>query len=173
MKPLKQTVWTEDDGNCLAAAICSILEMDIEQFPEMPPVCPEWQKITTDWLNSIGWHVVFVDYPPEMIKGYHLMIGHIGGDENKYHCVVGFDGKVVHDPSPFRDENSEPIKNPCIGILHKILNTPINPFEQYQSHSYEEGYLQGLKYRYHEDERPKHYKIKYHDSRNPNIQCNL
>lgn len=85
MIPLTQTVHTDDDGNCLAASICSILELDIDTFPVLPPVCPDWDVRTNEFLNSIGYHLYLVNYPMDKIKGYHIIIGTIGKDR---HCVV-------------------------------------------------------------------------------------
>ena len=106
MKPVDQTLFGPDDGNCLQAAIASVLELELEQVPDFANEYdePEWHDRLNEWLvRWYGMWLVFVandgqTKPP----GYHL----IGSDRimeamgAPAHVVVGFNGEQVHDPYP-------------------------------------------------------------------------
>ena len=90
------------DG-CYAAALASITEIPLDDFPQ-----PEPGEISQDrfygyrnrvlkFLWSRGWFLAYIpkDFPP---KGYSVISGM--SPRNIGHCCVALDGKVVHDPYP-------------------------------------------------------------------------
>ena len=105
MKPVPQTKLhnpPEQNGNCLAAALASLLELDISEVPEFEDMEGDswWFKLI-DWLHSIGFHLVVWDqeihYP-----GFYI----VGGTSPRgdfLHSVIYENGKLVHDPHPSGD----------------------------------------------------------------------
>jgi hypothetical protein len=117
---IKQTIHTPTDGNCLAASLASILENNIEDYPTLPN-SGQWYQVLQSFLHSLGYNLVLIEGPHEsVLTGYHLIIGY-NESSGHMHCVVGKDGKVVHDPSPVRDENSKPLEDPYYGIISKLF----------------------------------------------------
>lgn len=120
MKPTKQTIYTCDDGNCLAASLASILENNIDDYPQLPND-KSWYPLINDYLNKLGYTLLLIEGVSEFaLKGFHLIIGYNESSGMK-HCVVGKDGKVVFDPSPFRDQNSKPLTEIYYGFITKII----------------------------------------------------
>lgn len=102
MIPVHQTLFGDGKGNCVQAALASILEMDLEDVPNVIQSRYWWEALN-QWLKGFGLEVVEVlaggDFVP---AGYHL----IGGQSprgNFNHVVVGHNGKMVHDPHPDGD----------------------------------------------------------------------
>lgn len=120
MIKIKQTIHTENDGNCLAACLASILENNIDDYPQLPNN-GTWYEIINKHLHDIGYNLVLIEGPhTSALHGYHLIIGDSETTE-KLHCVVGKNGIVVHDPSPYRNHNSQPLKNIYYGIISKVF----------------------------------------------------
>jgi len=87
-------------GNCLAAAVASILGISIEQVPEFEEMENYWRpfvEFPTQFGRRLTYHPP--THPP---KG--LSIGTVTSPRfpNETHAVVCLDGKVVHDPHPSR-----------------------------------------------------------------------
>ena len=101
MKPVYQTEFGGEKGNCFAACLASVFEIPIEAAPDLWAGEQRglyWVQIVNDWLKPRGlWYcdVKFLGISP---KGYHL----IGGQSARglSHAVVGFNGEMVHDPHP-------------------------------------------------------------------------
>lgn len=105
MKPVMQTRLGAD-GNCFEACIASILEIPLEEVPDLGGAAtPEkWATIINVWLAKRGLQYVELDYQEDgdalwrCISTYHIIIGH--ELRGVYHAVVGKNGKPVHDPYP-------------------------------------------------------------------------
>jgi hypothetical protein len=86
-------------GNCLAAAIASVLEIPIDEVPafeehyDLPD--DEWFDLLYDFLDGRQLEALYTDRPP---KGY--AIAHGVGSTGIRHSVVVLDGEFVHDPHP-------------------------------------------------------------------------
>ncbi len=130
MKPVKQTIYTETEGNCLAACLATIIENDIEDYPELPNTF-NWVKSINNFLHKIGWNLIIVDQDQKVnsithrdgcLAGLYIMIG-FNAKSNLRHAVIckGNARKVIFDPSPFRNENSEPLTDCYYAIVQKIL----------------------------------------------------
>jgi hypothetical protein len=119
VKPVFQTRANFVDGNCFAAAVASILELD--EIPEIDPRplgCPEaeiakWQQEWTDWFTARGfrWYAYSWDTPEENLRYAsstylpEYVIANIGVNGNAHyggagHAVVFRRGVPVHDPIP-------------------------------------------------------------------------
>ena len=115
MKPVKQTTFGDgsdgtESGNCMAAAIASILELPLE---EVPNFCQhkDWYQRLCDWLRPRGYAYLEMvvqedmrapdfDWTPYHVStlGYHLIVGPAA--RGLMHVVVGYAGRTVHDPHP-------------------------------------------------------------------------
>ncbi len=105
MKPVNQTKMTPPDGNCFAACVASILELPLKEVPNYITTEGTWWGKWNKWLKPRGLYLLEVakgnPETEEFVKGYHIITGSsFSGDWN--HSVVGFNGEIVHDPSPKR-----------------------------------------------------------------------
>lgn len=116
MKPILQTKF-DKEGNCLAACIASILEIDINEIPDLPDEpAGEWFLIINEFLNPRGYYYLTVDVLDDRmpILGYHIMQGMT---KKGYHAVVGKNKIVVHDPTGTIKELSDV----SYGLLVKVI----------------------------------------------------
>lgn len=106
MKPVHQTKFGNTDGNCLAACIASILEVELESLPNFHG--KDWQERWCEWLRPRGlflWRMDapeggFTEHPPgwTILSGQSPRAEELG--EQWLHATVAFDGETVHDPHP-------------------------------------------------------------------------
>lgn len=120
MKPVDQTQFEDGKGNCLAACLASILELNIEDVPELLP--KTGQESTMDsWLASRGYQVLRMHFMDEE----SLQEVHFANNGPKLYCILsgisprktkeglvkfhatvgeigGYGVKIVHDPHPSR-----------------------------------------------------------------------
>jgi len=106
MTPIDQTILDTVKGDCVPACIASVLEIPIE---DVPNVCllyeDSWGQHLNDFLRRYGIYMISLPVASceEMavpLLGYHLMGGpSIRGVK---HCVVGKNGRMIHDPHPSR-----------------------------------------------------------------------
>ena len=104
MTPLTQTKLHIDsrNGNCLATALASILEISVSRVPEFENMGDDWFVEMLKWLESIG--LDLVQWQHEVVlPGYYLVMGTSPRDEKINHQVIYKNGELVHDPHPSRD----------------------------------------------------------------------
>ena len=102
MIPIDQTLFKQDgvSGNCMQAAVASLMEMPLEQVPHFahsgsPEVC--WD-LFEDWFNEQGYTVRFSGIVDKNCN--YLAAGPtVRGTQ---HMVVMHGDKVIHDPHPSR-----------------------------------------------------------------------
>lgn len=87
-------------GNCLAAAVASILGLTIAQVPE-------FETMENYWIPFVEFPAQFgrrLIYHPSTHPPKGLSIGTVSSPRfpDTRHAVVCLDGKVVHDPHPSR-----------------------------------------------------------------------
>lgn len=120
MIPIKQTIETSEDGNCLAASVASILENNINDYPTLPN-SGEWYIVMNDYLHSLGYNLLLIQgVHKSALVGYYLMIGY-NPLSGHLHCIVGLNGQVAHDPSTKRDKNSKPLEDVYYGFIVKLF----------------------------------------------------
>lgn len=96
MKPVMQSEFGNGKGNCLSAAIASILELPLEQVPNFALYGGQfWQKFY-QWLTAQNLGMCCAAHRP---AGYHLYRV-ISPRGDFHHELVGHNGKPVHDPYP-------------------------------------------------------------------------
>lgn len=94
------------DGNCMSACFASILGVPIEEVPdpaELHKSGKNWLRVLNQWLAKfdLAYMEVRVDAIDYFFpQGYHLIGGQSHRGTEGGHSVVGFAGKMVHDPHP-------------------------------------------------------------------------
>lgn len=102
MKPVDQTLFGPENGNCWAACIASILELPIDEVPNFG-IKKTWFPDTWNWLLERGYASLY--FGPGDARHvpycYHIVSGRSPrGDWG--HAVVALGEKLVHDPHPDR-----------------------------------------------------------------------
>ncbi len=84
-----------EKGNCLAAALASILHLKIEDVPEFEEMCKStWKPALRKWSSDVGASIEFTTSIP---KGFSVGVGiHKSGG---FHAVVLKDGFFFFDPN--------------------------------------------------------------------------
>lgn len=87
---------TGRDGNCLETAIAAILETEVPDFG-LSVSDEEHHLLLTEWLKAHGRRLRYygTDIRP---RGFHIIEGI--SSRGGRHAVVGFRGRMVHDPHP-------------------------------------------------------------------------
>jgi len=101
MKEVFQTKFGYPDGNCHAACLASIFELEIETIPNFG-VGPSWYEKFTLWcIAKLGVQPIDIQINDEVFtpSGFHMINGP-SKNGDFWHSVVGMDGKVFHDPYP-------------------------------------------------------------------------
>jgi len=129
MKPVDQTRFGYGEGNCLMAAVCSILEIPLEE-PEnfrdilrekderteeqiQAGIDPHWWRVLWQFCAERGWLCYYLSLPDDREdevapRGYAVQCGTgprgvLPDGRAGGRCVVALDGMMVHDPHPSRD----------------------------------------------------------------------
>jgi len=99
----------EEQGNCMQAALASILEIPLESsFNTNKYLDGKWYERLNEWLSDFGLVMLGFDVtdgkqallPKEI--GYHLIEAKsttLSNGDN--HALVGYNGEVIHDPNPY------------------------------------------------------------------------
>ena len=103
MIPIDQTKLhsSNQNGNCLAASLASILELPLSNIPEFENMGKEWWPKMVRWLESIGFYLIRWD-EEVVLPGYYLVMGVSPRFKNLNHQVIYKNGELVHDPHPSR-----------------------------------------------------------------------
>lgn len=114
MIPVMQTIIDPNSGNCLTAAVASILELDIAEVPNFAAIHgDQCYDAMNEWLEARGLRVLeiaFCDYETfckanfETIGDYCIITGP-STIPNRSHAVVGqvmkgYTIEIVHNPLP-------------------------------------------------------------------------
>ena len=103
MKPVNQTIIDKENGNCLQAAVASILELDLEEVPHFISIGEDWWFDFRDWLAKRNINVVWT---PEFVPigSWHIQSVLSSRFPGETHAVVANpDCEIVHDPNPDTD----------------------------------------------------------------------
>jgi hypothetical protein len=116
MKPVFQTRFTEDDGNCFEACLASILELDLDDIPEYTEgnkrMQPYFARLDRELLQGHGLRAVAInvghktdgDQPdrlPDYVGEDVYRIASIADTEGAgfVHAVVMRGRELAHDPN--------------------------------------------------------------------------
>jgi hypothetical protein len=108
MKPIYQTTFGKDTGNCFQACLASLFEIDIATIPLFQEYKSGWYNVFSDWtFEQFGLQPVdlWISDNPDWFwipRGHHIISG-LSPRGGFYHSVVGQAGKMVHDPHPSGD----------------------------------------------------------------------
>lgn len=107
MKPIDQTIMHTETtkGNCMAACVASMLEIDIAIVPNFAE-SRYWEQNLIKWLKE-NYKLSYIEVQindsfTHLVKSqdvHHLIIGPSPRGPF-YHAVVGRAGEIVHDPHP-------------------------------------------------------------------------
>ena len=87
-------------GNCMNAALASILEIKIEDIPCFEDMDKyEWFPALSEWLEKLGFYLIRFNYTI-FFRGYFIVNGI--SPRGTLHSVVYKDDQMVHDPHPSR-----------------------------------------------------------------------
>lgn len=101
MKKIFQTRFGYPHGNCHAACLASIFELDIESIPAWG-VDLDWYEKFTEWcIQMFGMQPIDIEAESSVFvpRGYYIINGE-SKNGDFWHSVVGKDGEIVHDPHP-------------------------------------------------------------------------
>jgi len=109
VKPVMQSRFGDGDGNCLMACVASILEVGLEDLPDLDEAGDEWHRALRDGVKAHRWECTWIHNTrsrTDRVAPYRYAIA--GGPsprsdgklDHPGHAVVCLDGVVVHDPFP-------------------------------------------------------------------------
>ncbi|MFA5790752.1 MAG: hypothetical protein WC976_06800 [Caldisericia bacterium] len=102
MKKVFQTIHGES-GNCLAACLCSILELDIKDVPNFCEKGNGWFQDCNNFLRKFNLGLLAIDHNvisrTQSDYDYHYIVQG-KSPRGFYHAVVYHKNKMVHDPHP-------------------------------------------------------------------------
>lgn len=117
MVEIRQTKFGGEEGNCLAACICSILEVDELDIYDALPNNSSWLSYLNDNIlckYDLYLYLTECENPPMAFHGYHLIMGD-NIEKPWSHCQVGLNGEFIFDPMG----QKTPIKVFAYGLLVK------------------------------------------------------
>lgn len=103
MKPVDQTTFGVNVGNCMSACVASILHLPIEEVPFFG-ADSSWFKRFSEWLAPLGYYPMCIHYNPDHLPAGFYILGGKSPRGDFMHAVVANGNTIVHDPHPSRDE---------------------------------------------------------------------
>lgn len=101
MSEVTQTILHPDPegriGNCLQAAVASLLDLDIADVPHFAEYDDWWERMVA-WAKTQGWIVVYRQPNVPVAMG----VAYGPSERGVSHAVVVRDGETVWDPHPSR-----------------------------------------------------------------------
>jgi len=110
MKPVYQTKFGDGEGNCFAACIASLLEIDIDSIPDFYQLYKnEWWLKFIEWIEPFGLTPIMLNDDPTNKLPIHNCYYLVGGMSPRGigHSVIYLNGNLVHDPHPNGEGLSE------------------------------------------------------------------
>lgn len=119
MIPIMQTIIGNRNGDCLRAAIASVLELDILKVPHFVGICHGCEKSCHE-ERCYKWHYALQDFIEEQgfkmvgwTKDLSVLDGHLDNypfgeffiivytpKDQEAHAIVSQGDRVIHDPNP-------------------------------------------------------------------------
>lgn len=138
MIPVEQTILTIPDGNCLEACIASILEIPLETIPHFRGC--SWVNQYNEWIAQFGLSIRNISLGgepddtqrPVQMPGFTILSTESLRHEGKLHAVVCYDGVVVYDPHPQREEGVGAWVNVLLFIVRdaSVLAGKLRPLQE-------------------------------------------
>lgn len=99
MRPVDQTTYGVNDGNCFPACIASILEISIDEVPRFYGPSVDFLQ----WLAPQGLSATHYKGDNYVPPGFAIAAGPSLRFAGRLHACVAYDGAIVHDPHPSRE----------------------------------------------------------------------
>jgi hypothetical protein len=107
VRPVTQSILHDDPdgrpGNCLQAAVASLLELPLQSVPHFVSQASDWLERMAAFCNAHGYQLQ--TQPVDEHCAYGMAWG--PSERGVRHAVCWADGRMVHDPHPSR-----------VGLLH-------------------------------------------------------
>ena len=104
MKPITQTKFGVDEGNCFSACLASILEIPLELVPNFCVEYPsDWLNKTNEWLDRFGLMIMGVEINCMPNWDAYWIASGQSPRLDCHHSVVYRADRMVHDPHPSGD----------------------------------------------------------------------
>ncbi len=124
-----QTAFGAKRGNCFSACVAMILELPLAEVPwfmGLPDGTPyaggDWWVPFVEWCRVRGWVPLYYSNPAAYTPpGFAILGGPSPANSPSLHAVLGYDGRIVHDPNPTRRE--------LLKITDAIIIVPTAPPE--------------------------------------------
>lgn len=116
MKKVYQTIVDKYKGNCMQAAVASLMDLDLDRVPDFLSFGEDWNKVWDDFWKGMGYtdHLTTIHkegHDTELLKrvakfdrgvdGYFYAVVPSQTYEDVQHAVVvDSDLNIVHDPNP-------------------------------------------------------------------------
>lgn len=151
MKPVMQTIFDSENGNCFSACLASILELPLESVPNFHAMYDNgYMSHVVPWLADRGYSLIViratnVNGPPVMIgtQGMYLIAGYSFSSivVQRKHAVVckvdssnPFGISIVHDPATGVNEPIDDCANPGPTFVLIIAPTPVSKYSTWVKH---------------------------------------
>ncbi len=113
-QPVDQTTFGRERGNCFSACVAMMLEMPLAEVPWFmgradgtPYAYGDWWDPFIEWCAARGFVPKFQPGGVAPL-GFAILGGpsptHHTPERPSFHAVLGFEGRIVHDPGPKRLE---------------------------------------------------------------------
>lgn len=112
MKPVNQTICGDPFGNCLQASVASYFELELDRVPNFMLFGDDYYWEAFYWfVRSLGYELMgYVEQPPPNDGNFYIIHIDFGDEHKSSHAAIWKDGKIVHDPSPLKANQDDPIK---------------------------------------------------------------
>lgn len=102
MKPVMQTLFGNEKGNCMQACLASLLELALDQVPNFVEYRSRWHDKYVEFCRSYGVYPLYFPAEavesPEVFQGYYDLS--VETERSLLHSVIAKDGQIIHDPYP-------------------------------------------------------------------------
>jgi hypothetical protein len=100
MKPVHQTIFTPPQGNCLQAAVASVLELPLDAVPNYMDGPQNHWDVLYAFLARYDLQPLAIPYNDKFSPlGYYIIQGWSPRGDY-HHAVVARNGVIAHDPHP-------------------------------------------------------------------------
>ena len=116
MRKVYQTIIDKDKGNCMQAAVASLMDLDLDRVPDFISFGENWYKVWDDFWNDMGYTNALIQihkgrHDTKLLKRVAKFDGGINGYfyavvpsqtylDKTHAVVVDSDLNIVHDPNP-------------------------------------------------------------------------
>lgn len=126
--PVSQTKINDDDGDCWAACVASIFEIDPARVVDIhSPAARQrhWWFTVLDWLKPANLGMIRLPHGADVPSGYTVLSVDSTLFPDATHAVVCLDGDVIFDPNPDAGERDN--ADYMAAAHHHYVFHPLDP----------------------------------------------